>query len=60
MLMNQESYSALIKTRVPQPLRAAVEIAANREFTTPSAYARKAIANQLRADGFLDQSERAG
>jgi hypothetical protein len=44
-------FSALIRTRAPQELRDAVECAANRELTTASAYARKAILNQLRADG---------
>ena len=44
-------FPALIRARAPQELRDAVERAANRVLTTASAYARKAILNQLRADG---------
>jgi hypothetical protein len=44
-------FPALIRARAPQQLRDAIEHAANRELTTTSAYARKAILNQLRADG---------
>lgn len=52
-IMNTDDnrYSALIKTRAPEALRAAVEIAADRELTSASAYTRRAIINQLRADG---------
>jgi hypothetical protein len=52
-------YLALIKTRAPEALRVAVERAANCELTTASAYTRKAIINQLRADGFLNDERRA-
>jgi hypothetical protein len=51
MSTDDSRYSALIKTRAPEALRLAVEKAAERELTTASAYARKAIINQLRADG---------
>ena len=44
-------FPALIRARAPRELRDAVELAATRELTTASAYARKAILNQLRADG---------
>ena len=53
MRTDNNRYSALIKTRAPEALRVAVEMAAHRELTTASAYARRAIVNQLRADGFL-------
>jgi hypothetical protein len=49
-------YLAPIKTRAPEALRVAVEQAANCELTTVSAYARKAILNQLRADGIAINS----
>jgi hypothetical protein len=51
MNTDDNRYSALIKTRAPEALRAAVEIAADRELTSASAYTRRAIINQLRADG---------
>lgn len=44
-------YSEVIRARTPRELREAVDRAAERELTTPSAYARKAILNELRADG---------
>ena len=44
-------FSEVIRARSPKELREAVEMAADREMTTTSAYARKAIINQLRADG---------
>lgn len=44
-------FSALIKTRATTTLREAVEKAAQRDLTSTSAYARKALANQLRKDG---------
>jgi hypothetical protein len=57
---NDNKYSALIKTRAPEALRTAVEMAADRELTTTSAYTRKAILNQLRADGVsLDANQAA-
>jgi hypothetical protein len=52
MLEGSLKYSEVIRTRTPKELRDAVERAALRELSTPSAYARKAILNQLRADGF--------
>jgi len=56
--MNDENrYSALIKTRAPEVIRAAVELAATHELMTTSAYAQKAIVNQLRADGFWSTIE---
>ena len=56
MSPDDNRYSALIKTRAPEALRVAVEMAADRELTTTSAYARKAIINQLRADGIAVKS----
>ncbi|MDO8879146.1 MAG: hypothetical protein Q8M24_14730 [Pseudolabrys sp.] len=51
-MSDEHRYSALIKTRTPEIVRHAVERAAHHELSTTSAYARKAIINQLRADGF--------
>jgi uncharacterized membrane protein len=45
-------FTEVIRARAPKELREAVERAASRELTTTSAYARRAIVNQLRADGF--------
>jgi hypothetical protein len=53
-------YSEVIRARTPKELREAVDRAAERELTTPSAYARKAILNQLRADGIAINSQRDG
>jgi hypothetical protein len=44
-------YSEVIRARTPKEVRDAVERAASRELTTTSAYTRRAIINQLRADG---------
>jgi hypothetical protein len=44
-------YPEVIRARTPKELREAVDRAANRELTTTSAYARRALINQLRADG---------
>jgi hypothetical protein len=52
MLEGTLRYSEVIRARAPKELRDAVERAALRELSTSSAYARKAILNQLRADGF--------
>jgi hypothetical protein len=60
MLETALRYSEVIRSRTPKELRDAVERAAHRELSTPSAYARKAIINQLRADGFLNNQQRAG
>jgi hypothetical protein len=38
--------------RCPEPLRSAIDLAAKREFTTSSEYARQAILARLRAAGF--------
>jgi hypothetical protein len=44
-------FPARIEIRAPLALSVALEQAANCELTSTSAYARKAIINQLRADG---------
>jgi hypothetical protein len=51
MSQNTCKFSDVIRARTPKELRDAVERAASREMTTPSAYTRRAILNQLRADG---------
>jgi hypothetical protein len=40
-----------IRARAPRELREAVERVADRDLTTTSAYARKALLNQLKTDG---------
>jgi hypothetical protein len=53
-------YPEIIRARAPKELREALETAVNRELTTTSAYPRRAIINQLRADGIpLDPSNQA-
>jgi hypothetical protein len=51
MSQNTCKFSDVIRARTPKELREAVQRAADRELSTPSAYARKALINQLRADG---------
>ena len=46
-----DRYSALIKARAPEALREAIERAADRDMSSVSDYARRAIVKQLRADG---------
>jgi uncharacterized protein (DUF1778 family) len=46
-------YPEVIRARAPKELREAVERAADRELTTASTFIRKAIINQLRADGVV-------
>lgn len=58
-MSDENRFSALIKTRTPEVVREAVERAAHYELSTPSAYARKAIINQLRADGFEPSQDAA-
>jgi hypothetical protein len=55
MCTEEKRYSALIKARAPESLRLAVERAASLELTTASTFVRKAILNQLRADGISVQ-----
>lgn len=53
-------FPEVIRARAPKELREAVERAANRELTTSSTFVRKAIINQLRADGIpLNPSSQA-
>jgi hypothetical protein len=51
MSQDTRKFSDVIRARTPKELREAVKRAANRELSTASAYARKALINQLRADG---------
>jgi len=44
-------FPSRLEIRVPESLPYAVAIAADRGLTTTSEYARRAIVNQLRADG---------
>ncbi|MGB8743555.1 MAG: hypothetical protein WCD52_25925 [Xanthobacteraceae bacterium] len=59
MNTDDSRYSALIKARAPETLRVAVEVAADRELTTPSAYVRRAVLTALQRDGFLNNEQRA-
>ena len=55
MLHEECRYPEVLRARAPAELRKAVEVAADRELTTPSAYVRRAVlAALLERDGFLD------
>jgi|KBSSwiStaDraftv2_1062776.scaffolds.fasta_scaffold57085_6 hypothetical protein len=47
----QSRFPALFKFRAPAGLRDAIDVAARRECTTASAWARRALLDALRADG---------
>jgi hypothetical protein len=48
---NETDFEAHIAFRCPLALAKATKLAASREMTTPSAFARAALLKQLRADG---------
>jgi hypothetical protein len=47
----QVRFPSLIKFRAPSELRDAIDVAARRDHTTFSAWARRALLDALRADG---------
>jgi hypothetical protein len=48
-------FPAFLRIRAPEKLPAAVSVAAERKLTTPSEYARQAIIERLKADGFSEE-----
>jgi hypothetical protein len=60
MAEDKSRFPARIEIRAPAEFSNALNVAARREMTTPSSYARRAILTQLRADGItIDQPEAA-
>ncbi len=59
--MSQDTckFSDVIRARTPRELREAVEVAADHELTTASAYVRRAVLAALQRDGFLNNEQRA-
>jgi hypothetical protein len=47
----QSRFSALVKFRAPPGLREAIDVAARRDHTTASEWARRALLDALHADG---------
>ena len=47
----RECFPVLIKARAPSILREAIKVAAEKELTTPSEWMRRALLDQLKANG---------
>ena len=52
----RECFTVLIKARAPDVLRDAINVAAEKELTTPSEWMRRALLRQLREDGIEPQA----
>jgi hypothetical protein len=49
--------SALIHSSVPEEVKSAIDALASREFLKPSEIIRRAVVKELRAEGFLGETE---